>query len=121
VSLPLRVRRRAELDMNEAYAWYEVRLAGLGDAFLDAVEACFNRIEQHPEGAPQVEGRCSPRSTSALSPSTSTRARRLRRRARGLPLPSSPEEVRILTGWDCGFPCSGESVPGFPTLISLLL
>lgn len=57
MSLPLRVRRRAELDMNEAYAWYEVRLAGLGDAFLNAVEACFNRIEQHPEGAPQVEGR----------------------------------------------------------------
>ena len=57
MSLPLRVRRRAELDMAEAYAWYEARDEGLGEAFLTAVEACFDRIEQHPESAPQVEGR----------------------------------------------------------------
>jgi hypothetical protein len=32
VTLPVRVRRRAELDLDDAYAWYESRAEGLGDA-----------------------------------------------------------------------------------------
>jgi len=39
VTLPVRVRRRAELDVDEAYAWYEARAEALGEAFLRAVEA----------------------------------------------------------------------------------
>jgi plasmid stabilization system protein ParE len=48
VTLPVRVRRRAEFDVDEAYAWYESRAEGLGEAFLRAVEACFARITRHP-------------------------------------------------------------------------
>ena len=47
--LPIRVRRRAELDINEAYAWYELRVDGLGEAFLSALDACFERIARGPE------------------------------------------------------------------------
>ena len=53
---PVRVRRRAELDVDEAYAWYEARAEGLGEAFLRAVEACFARMVRHPE-AHVVHGR----------------------------------------------------------------
>jgi len=49
VTLPVRVRRRAELDLDEAYAWYESRAEGLGEAFLRAVDACLARIARHPE------------------------------------------------------------------------
>jgi toxin ParE1/3/4 len=55
--LPLRVRRRAELDLDEAYEWYEARSEGLGEAFLRAVSACFARISSHPEAFPEVEHR----------------------------------------------------------------
>ncbi len=49
MTLPLRVRRRAELDIDETYAWYELRAEGLGEAFLRAVDACLARIARHPE------------------------------------------------------------------------
>ena len=49
MTLPVRVRRRAELDVDDAYAWYEWRAAGLGEAFLRAVDACLARIARHPE------------------------------------------------------------------------
>jgi plasmid stabilization system protein ParE len=49
VTLPVRVRRRAELDVDDAYAWYESRAEGLGQAFLRAVEACLARIARDPE------------------------------------------------------------------------
>jgi plasmid stabilization system protein ParE len=57
VTLVLRVRRRAERDLDEAYAWYEARSEGLGEAFLRAVGACFARISSHPEAAPEVAHR----------------------------------------------------------------
>jgi len=57
VTLPVRVRRRAELDIDEAYAWYEARAEGVGEAFLRAVEACFARIEPHPEAHVVAHGR----------------------------------------------------------------
>jgi len=34
VTLSVRVRRRAELDIDEAYAWYESRAESSGEAFL---------------------------------------------------------------------------------------
>jgi len=49
VTLSVRFRRRAERDVDEAYAWYESRTAGLGEAFLRAVDACLARISRHPE------------------------------------------------------------------------
>ncbi|MDJ0865572.1 MAG: type II toxin-antitoxin system RelE/ParE family toxin [Myxococcota bacterium] len=57
MTLPVRVRRRAELDIDEAYSWYEARADGVGDALLRAVEACFARIERHPESHVVAYGR----------------------------------------------------------------
>jgi plasmid stabilization system protein ParE len=57
VTSSVRVRRRAELDIDEAYAWYESRAEGLGEAFLRAVEACFARIERLPEAHVAAHGR----------------------------------------------------------------
>jgi plasmid stabilization system protein ParE len=39
----------AELDIAEAYAWYESRRAGLGEDFLSSLDACIESIRRHPE------------------------------------------------------------------------
>ena len=57
MTLPVRVRRRAELDIDEACAWYESRAEGVGEAFLRTVEASFARIERHPEAHVVAHGR----------------------------------------------------------------
>ena len=57
MTLPIRVRRRAELDIDEAFAWYALRGEGLGDAFLRVLEACFARIARHPESHIVAHGR----------------------------------------------------------------
>jgi plasmid stabilization system protein ParE len=57
VTLPLRVRRRAELDIDEAYAWYESRAVGLGESFMRSAEACLLRIQRHPEAYALQHGR----------------------------------------------------------------
>lgn len=38
----------AELDLAEAYAWYEARRPGLGDEFLGCVEAGIEAIRRTP-------------------------------------------------------------------------
>jgi len=43
------VAPEAELDIAEAYAWYEGRRVGLGEEFLSAVDACLERIRRGPE------------------------------------------------------------------------
>jgi plasmid stabilization system protein ParE len=44
----------AELDMAEAYVWYEGRRAGLGEEFLSSVDACLESIRRRPEMYPVV-------------------------------------------------------------------
>jgi len=39
----------AEIDLTEAYAWYENRRAGLGEEFLSSVDACLESIRRQPE------------------------------------------------------------------------
>jgi plasmid stabilization system protein ParE len=39
----------AELDLVEAYAWYEKRRAGLGEEFLSSVDARLESIRRQPE------------------------------------------------------------------------
>ncbi len=39
----------AELDISEAYGWYEERRAGLGEEFLSCVDACIQQICRMPE------------------------------------------------------------------------
>jgi plasmid stabilization system protein ParE len=45
----LRLGPEVELDLAEAYAWYEKRRAGLGEEFLTAVDACLEGIRRQPE------------------------------------------------------------------------
>jgi plasmid stabilization system protein ParE len=44
----------AELDIAEAYDWYEGRRAGLGEEFLSSVDACLESIRRWPEMYPVV-------------------------------------------------------------------
>lgn len=43
------VTPEAELDISEAYIWYEGRRPGLGEEFLSALEASVESIRRHPE------------------------------------------------------------------------
>jgi plasmid stabilization system protein ParE len=54
VSLAIRVQPDAEIDLHDAWRWYESRTRGLGDDFLRAADACFDRIERTPEAFPVV-------------------------------------------------------------------
>jgi plasmid stabilization system protein ParE len=38
-----------ELDVDEAYAWYERQRAGLGKDFLTRVDACVQAIRRTPQ------------------------------------------------------------------------
>jgi plasmid stabilization system protein ParE len=49
MSLPIILRPEAETDMAEARDWYERQSAGLGQAFLTAVEAVFAHVGAFPE------------------------------------------------------------------------
>ena len=44
----------AELDITEAYVWYEDRRVGLGEEFLSSVDACMERIRRQPTTYPLV-------------------------------------------------------------------
>ena len=44
----------AELDIAEAYVWYERRRIGLGEEFLSSVDACMEGIRRQPEMYPLV-------------------------------------------------------------------
>jgi toxin ParE1/3/4 len=48
VNLPLIVNPEAELDLDEARRWYEAERAGLGDAFVDAVDQVLDRMQRAP-------------------------------------------------------------------------
>ena len=39
----------AEQDIDEAYGWYECQRAGLGEEFLNCVDACVQAICRTPE------------------------------------------------------------------------
>ncbi len=39
----------AELDIREAYGWYEERRPGLGEEFLSCVDACIQQVCRMPE------------------------------------------------------------------------
>ncbi len=52
MSLALTLRPGAEADLDDAYAWYEAALPGLGEAFLQSVSASLARIQRDPEAYP---------------------------------------------------------------------
>ena len=39
----------AQLDVADAYVWYEGRRIGLGEEFLSSVDACVEGIRRQPE------------------------------------------------------------------------
>lgn len=38
-----------ELDISEAYGWYEEHRSGLGEEFLSCIDACIHKIRRMPE------------------------------------------------------------------------
>jgi toxin ParE1/3/4 len=47
-------RPAAAADVEDAWQWYEARREGLGDEFLDVIQATLESITAHPESAPVV-------------------------------------------------------------------
>lgn len=45
---PVRIDRRAEADILEAFAWYEDKQAGLGSEFIAAFDVCVESIRDRP-------------------------------------------------------------------------
>ena len=50
----LAIAPEAELDLAQAYVWYESRRNGLGEEFLSSVDACLEGIRRQPEMYPVV-------------------------------------------------------------------
>jgi plasmid stabilization system protein ParE len=48
MGVELSIAPEAELDIAEAYAWYESRRVGLGEEFLSSVDASIARICRQP-------------------------------------------------------------------------
>jgi toxin ParE1/3/4 len=48
------IRPEAESDLYDAYSWYEVHSAGLGDKFLDSVHVVLQSIRENPRRFPEV-------------------------------------------------------------------
>jgi plasmid stabilization system protein ParE len=47
--MKLKVLREAQLDLDEAYTWYEYQYSGLGQRFLSELDITVNRIIAFPE------------------------------------------------------------------------
>jgi plasmid stabilization system protein ParE len=54
MTLAIRLREEADLDLAEAAAWYELRRAGLGQAFLDEALSLFRSVATRPLSYPVV-------------------------------------------------------------------
>ena len=44
----------AQLDIAEAYAWYEGSKVGLGEEFLGSIDACIEQIRRQPDLFPFI-------------------------------------------------------------------
>lgn len=54
MAVELVIAPEAQVDIDEAYAWYENQRAGLGDIFLTRVDASIQSILRHPQMYPIV-------------------------------------------------------------------
>ena len=54
MSRRLIIRSEAEIELADAYQWYEKRVHGLGSEFLICIDAIFNSILRNPQQYPQV-------------------------------------------------------------------
>ena len=48
------IRKEAEDDLNEVFAWYEDIRVGLGEEFIESVEHVLNTISRSPKIYPSV-------------------------------------------------------------------
>jgi plasmid stabilization system protein ParE len=48
MSYKLIIRPEAELDLEEAFAWYESQDSGLGSEFVRAIDTCISGIGRNP-------------------------------------------------------------------------
>jgi plasmid stabilization system protein ParE len=49
MALPYRLHEAAYEEFINAYEWYELKQAGLGDRFMKSVEKSLEQISTHPE------------------------------------------------------------------------
>ena len=54
MSYTLLIRPEAELDIQDAYQYYEEGEQGLGSEFVRAIDACFSQIGRNPLAYPLV-------------------------------------------------------------------
>jgi plasmid stabilization system protein ParE len=54
VSQRIIIRPEAELDIQEAFEWYEAQSRGLGSEFVRSVDACLSAIGRNPLAYPLV-------------------------------------------------------------------
>lgn len=54
MSYSLLLRPEAELDIQDAYQFYEERSQGLGSEFVRSIDACFSKIGRNPMAYPTV-------------------------------------------------------------------
>ncbi len=58
MSLPVVLRPEAEADLVTAREWYEERSSGLGDIFIDAIDALLIEIGNSPRRFAWFPGMC---------------------------------------------------------------
>lgn len=56
MSLPVRFSAEAASELDAAAAWYDDQRPGLGDAFVDAVEAAIAMLADWPQAGAPVAG-----------------------------------------------------------------
>jgi len=49
MTLPVKLRRAARAEFDEAHDWYEAKRTGLGEQFSDRVQEALDRIALTPE------------------------------------------------------------------------
>ena len=54
MAIELVLAPEAEQDIQEAYRWYELQRAGLGEEFLRCIEACVQALHRAPLTYPVV-------------------------------------------------------------------
>jgi plasmid stabilization system protein ParE len=54
MSYGLIIRPEAELDIQDAFEWYEAQTSGLGSEFVRAVDTCLSGIGRNPLAYPII-------------------------------------------------------------------
>ena len=45
----IEVQQEAIWEMQEAFEWYQEQQEGLGYAFLEEIESCYQKLSDHPQ------------------------------------------------------------------------